>query len=153
VHVRDLMIGEVPTVMFQPGTPAGDMLRSIRGRTTFDLVPVVGPDGALSGVVTHNALRLLSEESADAGWTIASDVMQPAVTLRLDDDLRTAAERMVRSHLRSLPVVDSELRVVGVLDESEIAKVYLRAAARADEHTQEIRLPPEQDPPLPPLKR
>jgi CIC family chloride channel protein len=154
VRVRDLMIGEVPTVMFQPGTPANEMLGAIRGRTTFDLVPVVGPDGALSGVVTHNALRLLSEERADAAWTIASDVMQPAVTLRLEDDLRTAAERMVRSRLRSLPVVDGQLRVVGVLDESEIAKVYLRAAARADENTQEFTLPPEDGSgPLPPLKR
>jgi CIC family chloride channel protein len=151
VRVRDLMIGEVPTIMFQPGTPAQDMLQAIRGRATFDLVPVVGEDGALSGVVTHNALRLLSEESVDAHWTIASDVMQPAVTLRLEDDLRTAAERMVRSRLRSLPVVDGQLRVVGVLDESEIAKVYLRAAARADENTQEIRLPPDDDPP--PLRR
>ena len=48
-------------------------------------------------------------------------------------------------------MVDGELRVVGVLDESEIAKVYLRAAARADENTQEIRLPPDDDPPA--LKR
>ena len=47
---------------------------------------------------------------------------------------------MVQHRLRALLVVDGENRIIGVLDESEIAKVYLRAAARADDHTQEIVL-------------
>ena len=103
-------------------------------------MPVLGADGKLSGVVTAPALRVLSEERQDAGWAIASDVMQLPVTVRPDDDLRTAAERMVKNRLRALLVVDGEGRIVGLLDESEIAKVYLRAAARADENTQEFGL-------------
>jgi CIC family chloride channel protein len=130
-------------VTFVASTTAPEMLRQTREQTGFDMVPVLAADGTLSGVVTQSALRLLSEERADAGWAIASDVMLPAVTLRPDDDLRTAAERMVQSRLRALPVVDATGRIIGLLDESEIAKVYLRAAARADENTQEIRLGPD----------
>jgi CIC family chloride channel protein len=143
VRVRELMIGGAPTLTFVAGTTAPEMLQRTREQTGFDMVPVLAPDGTLSGVVTQSALRMLSEERVDAGWAIASDVMLPPVTLRPEDDLRTAAERMVQSRLRALPVVDAAGRIIGLLDESEIAKVYLRAAARADENTQEVRLPPD----------
>jgi CIC family chloride channel protein len=143
VRVRELMVGGAPTVTFLAGTTAPEMLRKTREQTSFDMVPVLAADGTLSGVVTQGALRVLSEERVDAGWAIASDVMLPPVSLRPEDDLRTAAERMVQSRLRALPVVDAQGRIIGFLDESEIAKVYLRAAARADENTQEIRLPPD----------
>jgi chloride channel protein, CIC family len=140
LRVREIMTAGAPAVTFAPGTSTPEMLRKTRETTTPDLVPVLGADGKLSGVVTAPALRVLSEERQDAGWAIASDVMQVAVTVKPDDDLRTAAERMVKSRLRALLVVDGEGRIVGLLDESEIAKVYLRAAARADENTQEIAL-------------
>ncbi|HEY0707832.1 MAG TPA: chloride channel protein [Polyangia bacterium] len=142
VRVRDMMLAEAPSITFAPETSAPEMLTRTREQPVFDLVPVVDRNGIVVGVVTQSAIRLLSEERADTSWTIASDVMVPAVLLRPDDDLRTAAERMVESRMRALPVVDVAGHVLGILDESEIAKVYLRAAARADENTQEIRLPP-----------
>jgi hypothetical protein len=36
--------------------------------------------------------------------------------------------------VRALPVVDPAGHLLGLLDEAEVAKVYLRAAARAEEH-------------------
>jgi CIC family chloride channel protein len=140
LRVREIMTVGAPAVTFAPGTSTPEMLRKTRESTSPEMVPVMGSDGKLSGVVTAPALRVLSEERQDAGWAIASDVMQVPVTVRPDDDLRTAAERMVKNRLRALLVVDAEGRVVGVLDESEIAKFYLRAAARADENTSEIVL-------------
>ena len=140
LRVREIMSVGAPTVIFAPGTSTPEMLRRTRESTSPISVPVLGSDGKLSGVVTAGTLRVLSEERQDAGWAIASDVMQAPVTVRPDDDLRTAAERMVKSRLRGLLVVDAEGRIVGLLDESEIAKVYLRAAARADENTSEIVL-------------
>jgi CIC family chloride channel protein len=140
LRVREIMTVGAPAVTFAPGTSTPEMLRRTRDITTPDVVPVLGADGKVCGVVTATVLRILSEERQDAGWAIASDVMQPPVTVRPDDDLRTAAERMVKNRLRALLVVDAEGRIVGLLDESEIAKVYLRAAARADEFTQEIVL-------------
>jgi CIC family chloride channel protein len=140
IRVREIMSAGVPGVTFAPGTSTPEMLRRTRTSTQFEIVPVLSADGKISGVVTPGNLRLLSEEKTDAGWALASDVMQAAVTVRPDADLRTAAELMVQHGLRVLLVVDGENRIIGVLDESEIAKVYLRAAARADDHTQEIVL-------------
>jgi CBS domain-containing protein len=39
----------------------------------------------------------------------------------------------VQNHLRALPVVDPNGLLVGLLDEAEVAKVYLRAAARSED--------------------
>ena len=140
IRVREIMAGGTPAVTFAPGTSTPEMLRRTREHDQVELVPVLAGDGRISGVVTPSALRLLSEERGDAGWAIASDVMQPAITIRPEDDLRTAAELMVRHQMRILLVIDGENRIIGILDESEIAKIYLRAAARADDNTQERRL-------------
>jgi chloride channel protein, CIC family len=140
IRVREIMVGGAPAVTFAPGTSTPEMLRRTRESETVDLVPVLGADGRIAGVVSPSSLRLLSEEKTDAGWAIASDVMQPAVTIRPEDDLRTAAQLMVQRQLRLLLVTDVENRIIGVLDESEIAKVYLRAAARADDNTSEMVL-------------
>jgi CIC family chloride channel protein len=140
IRVREIMTVGAPSISFAPGTSTPEMLRRTRANAQFEIVPVLGADGKINGVVTPGNLRMLSEEKTDAGWAIAADVMQAAVTVRPDADLRTAAELMVHHRLRILLVVDAENRIVGVLDESEIAKVYLRAAARADDHTQEILL-------------
>ncbi|HTA90625.1 MAG TPA: CBS domain-containing protein, partial [Polyangiaceae bacterium] len=61
-----------------------------------------------------------------------ADLMQPVVSVRPDDDLRTATERMVANGLRELPILDRAGHVVGLLDESEVAEVYLKAAFRAE---------------------
>jgi len=54
------------------------------------------------------------------------------VSVRADDDLRTATERMLERGLRELPVLDDDGRLLGFLDESEVAEVYLKAASRAE---------------------
>jgi len=59
--------------------------------------------------------------------------MDAVVSVSPEDDLRTATALMVDRHLREVPVVDADGRVIGTLDEAEVAKVYLRAAARAED--------------------
>ncbi len=59
--------------------------------------------------------------------------MTAPVTVTPADHLRRAAERLVNNGLRELPVIDSDGGIVGFIDEAEIARVYLRAAARAEE--------------------
>jgi CBS domain-containing protein len=63
--------------------------------------------------------------------------MQGVAYVRLEDDLRAATERMVGSALRELPVLDVDGRLLGLLDESEVAEVYLKAAFRAEKADRE----------------
>jgi len=49
-------------------------------------------------------------------------------SLRADVDLRTAAETMLNNKLREIQVIDSDGRVIGLLDEADISRFYLKAA-------------------------
>jgi hypothetical protein len=39
---------------------------------------------------------------------------------------------MIANELREIPIVSADRRVLGMLDEADIAEVYLRAALRAE---------------------
>src|SRR5580765_6232878 len=68
-------------------------------------------------------------------------IAAPTHSVRSDIDLRTAAETMLNNKLREIQVVDAEGQVVGLLDEADISRFYLKAA---DEQHQPP--PPKTDP-------
>ncbi len=131
IRVKDLMTVGRPFVAFHPDTQATEMLRHVGESTWQDVFPVVAADGKLVGLIASAAMKVLASERRDALWAVAADIMQPAVSVRPEDDLREATERLVSNGLRGVPVVDDGWRIVGFLDESELAKVYMTAAARA----------------------
>ncbi len=59
--------------------------------------------------------------------------MIPQVTVKPSDDLRRATERLLGNNLREIPVVGADGGIAGFVDEAEIARVYLQAAARAED--------------------
>jgi CIC family chloride channel protein len=59
------------------------------------------------------------------------------LSVRVDADLRTAAETMLANKLREIQVVDATGQVVGLLDEADISRFYLKSA---DEKTPEPTL-------------
>lgn len=132
VRVKELMIEGKPYIRFAPHTPAEEMLRQLGETDWQDVFPVVDGNDKMVGLVASAGLNVLSAEHADTSWALAADIMQPAVWVHPDDDLRTATERLLGNGLRELPVVDSELRIIGFVDEAEVSKVYIRAAARAE---------------------
>lgn len=128
-QVADLMSQGRPFVSFAPGTPAREMLARISEATWQDVFPVVDSDGRMVGLVIADALRVLANEGPDLPWAIAADLMRPPVSVRPQDDLRLATERIVGEGLREVPVIDDRGVVVGFLDESDVATVYLKAVA------------------------
>jgi CIC family chloride channel protein len=132
MRVSELMRAGIVPVCFRKQTPATEIMRRVGESPDQDVFPVLDESEQLVGLVTTSTLRVMSLEIADTRWTLAADLMQPVVSVRFDDDLRTATERMVANGLRELPILDAAGRVVGLLDESEIAEVYLKAASRAE---------------------
>ena len=128
VHVKDLMVQGRPYVSFEPRTPYSDMVHHLGEATWQDVFPVINPAGKMIGVVASSALHVLAMEGKHASWALAADVMQPPVSVHPENDLRTAAERLIANDLREIPVVDEEHRIIGFLDEAEVAKVYVKAA-------------------------
>ncbi|MEA2699283.1 MAG: chloride channel protein family [Myxococcales bacterium] len=54
----------------------------------------------------------------------------PEVAVKAQDDLRTAAQTLLRHKLREIPVVDGTGQIVGMLDEADISRWYLEATTK-----------------------
>jgi CIC family chloride channel protein len=131
-HVGEVIAKDRPYVTLEPRTPAAEVMRRVAEVPSQDVFPVLGGEGRMVGMVTAEAVRILGGQSEILPLTIAADVMQPAVTVRLEDSLRTAAEVILKNGLPEVPVVDLQGRLVGLIGESEIAAVYLRATQKTE---------------------
>jgi CIC family chloride channel protein len=78
-------------------------------------------------MITAESLRALGSSPESQPFTVAADLMQSAVTARAEDDLRSAAQTMLDKGLRELPVVAADGKILGFLDEADVAKAYLGA--------------------------
>jgi CBS domain-containing protein len=78
--------------------------------------------------VSAEALRVVASNPEVGDLAIVADVMKPAASVRVDQDLRAAAQIMVASDLRSIPVIDpSSGAIVGMLDEHEVSSMLVKA--------------------------
>jgi chloride channel protein, CIC family len=131
LKVADVMIEGRPFVSFTLATPVVEVLRGAADAGWQDVFPVLDASGKLAGVITSDIVRLLATERDLEGLTLAADAMQPPVTVRPGDDLRTATEVMLTQGVREVPVADESGTIVGFLDEAEVGQAYLEATAKA----------------------
>lgn len=129
--VERVMIKGRPFVSFALASPADEVLLRVSDTTWQDVFPVLDGVGKMVGMITADGLRTLGSVPESQPFTVAADLMQAPVTARPDDDLRAAAERMLERGLREIPVVAADGRILGFLDEADIAKAYLGAGQRA----------------------
>jgi CIC family chloride channel protein len=124
VCVRDVMHHR-PHVSFQPDACSTEMLRVCAEVSRQDVFPVIDAEARMVGLIGTPALRLLATEAGDSRWIVAADIMQTPVCVKPGDDLGEATRQMLANGLREIAVVDEELRLIGVLDEAQIAAAYL----------------------------
>jgi CBS domain-containing protein len=136
--VHELMTPDPETVTGETRVKAAvDLL----ARRRVSALPVVDDEGRIRGVVSEVDLvrdaivpdiraHLLPEEgSRRAPATIVSEVMSsPAITVHERTDLAEVVDLMSTARLKSLPVVDGDGRVVGVISRSDV----IRSRARTD---------------------
>ena len=116
VSAADLGLGLLPQVDAEQGQ---------------SLFPVVEASGLLRGLLLASAVRSLRSEPELLRWARVVDLMQPALSVRASDPLRQAASQMLAHGLRALPVTDEVGRVVGLLDEDDLARVLLAVPGEA----------------------
>ncbi len=126
--LADLVVRDRAFVSFEPATPAGEILRRTREPSWQDVFPVLDAEGRVAGAITHEELRMLSQDPDLGLVVVATDLMRPPLGVTLDTALRSALELMRAEGVRELPVLDADRRVVGFIDEGAVARAYLRAA-------------------------
>jgi CIC family chloride channel protein len=123
------MVTGRPFITFRPATPVADVVRGVSDSDWQDAFPVIDDKGKICGVISSEIMRVLAGAKDLGQWSIAADIMQPAVTVTLENDLRTAAQLMILHNVRELVVTDAGGKILGFLDEADIAKAYLAATS------------------------
>jgi CBS domain-containing protein len=135
--VRELMTPDPVTVAEDTPVKAALVLLS---RHEITSMPVLGRHGRLSGVVSEaDLIRDLvyadprsHERTLDEDWRdhplVVGDVMTThAVTVHPDTELAQAVELITSTTVKSVPVVDHDGRVKGMLSRSDVVRVLARA--------------------------
>ncbi len=129
VRVADVPLDTRPYASFEPATPLAELLAGLSSPTRQEVFPVIA-EGRVAGMVTLADLVLLAGEQGIGAAVVAADVMRPAPTVRPEDPLRVAFERMLANGVRELPVTDGAGQLQGFVDEISIAHASASAAAR-----------------------
>ena len=132
-RVGDVLVVRIPFHVFGTNTDFAQMRRTLAEATWQTTFPVIDPNGKLVGLVSAASVGLLSPDNPVHAEASATDVMQPPAALDADDDLRKAAELILNSGFRQLPVIGADQKIVGFLEESEVTRAYLSLSTRRSE--------------------
>ena len=129
-------------VSVRPSTTVGEMVE-LFDRYDYNAFPVTDASDALVGIVTkHDLLRVLRPnqhlelpESHEVSMKPVGEIMRPGViTLEGEDPIGVAADLMVETELRSIPVVQrtsSRPTLVGMVSRGDVIR-GLRFAMRGE---------------------
>ncbi|MGW7459451.1 CBS domain-containing protein [Streptomyces sp. NPDC054797] len=125
--VNDVMTHAVISVDRQ--APFKEIVESMR-QWRISALPVLSDEGRVAGVVSEADLLLKAQGMDESRAVTAGQLMTvPAVTVRRDATIAGAARLMARGHLKRLPVVDDDGRLIGVVSRGDLLKIYLRPDA------------------------
>lgn len=130
IKVADVMITGRTFVSFKLQTHVSEVLQCAAETSWQDVFPVLDEQQKMAGVITNDVVRLLATEPDLETIALAMDAMQPPVSVRVGDDLRTATEVLLSQKIREVPVVDDNGTIVGFLDESEVGRAFLDVTRR-----------------------
>jgi CBS domain-containing protein len=106
-------------------------VRSVAARYDYNAFPVVTREGRLVGVVTKgDLLRVACLALEDPGvWQqpVSRFMAHGVLALRPTDSLASAVEYLTEARLRSLPVIDDEQRIVGMVSRNDLMDVIAPA--------------------------
>jgi CBS domain-containing protein len=148
VKVREVMATDVVSVA--PETPFKDVVEQLV-RSDVSGLPVVDDRGEVVGIVTEadlvakqafrhgrpRALAVMADilsarehhwGSKAAGWTAADVMTTDVVTCRSDEDVRTAARRLLQLGVKRMPVVDDR-ELVGIVSRQDLLRAFVRSDA------------------------
>lgn len=138
--VREVMTSDPVTV--RPETPAKDAL-ALLDRHSITSLPVVSEDSVLVGVLSEADLLVgrvmpdarasliprTTEHSDRARSTVGAVMTTLAMTCTADTDVAEVIKLMTATGVKSLPVVDADRHVVGVVSRRDIVRTMARSDA------------------------
>lgn len=131
MKIKDWITKEVVTI--GPEASVKEAFRLMKSLGIRHL-PVVR-NGDLLGMVTDRDLRRPKLSDVFQSWNEAyrlndeiqvEDVMTtPVVTVKLDDTVQAAAQKMVEKRIGALPVTDTKGKLAGIIAESDVLRAFV----------------------------
>ncbi|MEU0535490.1 CBS domain-containing protein [Amycolatopsis tolypomycina] len=123
MKARDIMTR--PVVRVGPATPVREAIVLLTEHCVAAL-PVVGEDDAVLGVFTEADALRSGITGAAPDVLVATMMTTPAETVRLDTDITEIARRMLGDRRRSIPVVDDDGVLVGIVSRRDMLTPLVR---------------------------
>ena len=103
-------------------------------RTAFDVMrergvhhlPVVNANGQLVGIVAQRDMLIGATRHQNAPVEMSEVMRRPVISTKADLQVVEAARLMMTQKIGCLPVVDAEMKVLGVITESDLFEVFVR---------------------------
>lgn len=99
-------------------------VRNVAATYDYNGFPVVTAEGRIVGVITKGDLLRVACAALDdpAVWRqpVSRFMAHGVLALRPMDSLRSAVRDMTEANLRSLPVIDGECRVLGMVSRNDL---------------------------------
>ncbi|MFV9505606.1 MAG: CBS domain-containing protein [Oscillochloridaceae bacterium umkhey_bin13] len=83
-------------------------------------LPVVDPSGRVVGMLAERDLLLAASRHLHAGMEVTEVMAHQVVTVNPETPLADAASLMAQHHFGSLPVIDADNIIVGIITESDL---------------------------------
>jgi CBS domain-containing protein len=132
MRVEDVMQNPVTTVRQSTSVRMATIPLAEHG---FAALPVVDDQDRLVGMLTSGDVLRAGEASTE---TVDAVMTAPAVAATASQDLAEVARQLLQPGLRSLPVVDDDRRVVGLLSRGDVLRVMLRPDDAIAAHVQAL---------------
>jgi CBS domain-containing protein len=109
-------------------TPQNTLQEAAYMMTEYDCgeIPVVDSlqNRKIVGVITDRDIccRTVGKGLNPLNMTVQEIMTYPAVTVTEDTDLKRCVELMEKKQIRRIPIIDGELRVIGIISQADIAR-------------------------------
>jgi acetoin utilization protein AcuB len=122
MQVSDCM--STPPITIGPDSVYHKALKLIQAHGLHHL-PVVDPHGKLVGIIAERDLLLAALHYVQNAIDVAEVMHRDVITATPDMQMAEAATLMISYKIGSLPVVDAERRLVGIITESDVFKAFI----------------------------
>jgi CBS domain-containing protein len=92
-------------------------------RENIGAMPICDTNGQLKGMITDRdiVVKVIAQGRDPAGTTVGEIAEGQPVTVRADDSIETAMQKMSENQVRRLPVLDGD-KLVGMVSQADLAK-------------------------------
>ncbi len=127
MRVRDLLEGKSDRLITTWPEARVQAAAGLMAENDIGLLPVLGESRRLAGVLSERDIaRAVARTGGEIGKLRVRDLMSTeVVTAHPEDPLKAAMELMERRHIRHLPVVEADGRLVGILSQRDVLESSL----------------------------